>query len=147
MSKLQAVELEKQAMAAQPPYMRSIAMPNYSNPSQPASFKNYQKLPIDEENGGAHKNCGIPNHAFFTAAVTANGPPWEGVGKVWFSAMTNRKLGAECTFARFAAFTMAYAKRDYPQLVEPIAKGWKTVGVDVVPNILKVVEGLLSNSV
>jgi Zn-dependent metalloprotease len=141
-SKLEAVEKEKLNFAKLPPYLRSFSDPESTDPAQPILYTDYQMLHYD--NGGVHLNSGIPNYAFFTAAVAANGPPWEGVGKVWFRAMTNQKLGAECTFARFAAFTLAYAKKDYKHLVEPIAKGWKTVGVEVVPSVLNAVEGLVA---
>jgi hypothetical protein len=104
-------------------------------------YDDYKTLPYD--NGGVHHNSGIGNYAFYVAADEAKEPPLDGVGKVWFRAMTDTGLGANCKYARFAAFTIAYAKRDFPYLMIPIVTGWDEAGVkpDVVPGL----EGMLSN--
>lgn len=123
-----------------PKYVRSFADPTSTNPAQPIDYRDFEKVTYD--NGGVHLNSGIPNYAFYTAAVTAIGPTWQGIGKVWFCAMTERNLQPNCTFATFAAFTIAYAARDQSWLVEPIRKGWETV--KVAPMEIDGIEKLLS---
>lgn len=101
----------------------------------PAHWDDYRRLYND--NGGVHHNCGIPSHAFYIAATDSGLPSWEGVGQVWYKAMMNRNLGKDCTFARFAAFTLAYAENQGIQSIQAaIESGWRTVGVDpdVLPN-------------
>ena len=110
-----------------PQYLRSFADPGSTKPPQPMHYDDYRNLAYD--NGGVHSNSGIANYAFYTAAIAAGGAPWQGVGQVWFRAMTDPSLGADCKFARFAAFTMAYANGNYSDLAEPIKKGWEMVGV------------------
>ncbi|ESU15304.1 hypothetical protein SNK03_004307 [Fusarium graminearum] len=51
--------------------------------------------------------------------------------------------GADCTFAKFAAFTKAYAERDFGGLVEAVKTGWKEVGVT--PKEIPGLQAMLSN--
>jgi Zn-dependent metalloprotease len=52
---------------------------------QPAHMKNYVKTYND--NGGVHINSGIPNRAFYLAAVKIGGNAWEKAGKIWYIAL------------------------------------------------------------
>ena len=52
---------------------------------QPAHMKNYVKTTSD--NGGVHINSGIPNRAFYLAAVGIGGNAWEKAGKIWYIAL------------------------------------------------------------
>ncbi|KAG5660383.1 hypothetical protein KAF25_002989 [Fusarium avenaceum] len=124
-----------------PHYLRSFKDPSSINPRQPMNYNDYKNLPYD--NGGVHHNSGIGNYAFYVAADEAKEPPLDGVGKVWFRAMTDTGLGADCKYARFAAFTIAYAKRDFPYLVKPIETGWEEV--EVKPDDVPGLESMLSN--
>ncbi|CAJ0552249.1 Ff.00g062280.m01.CDS01 [Fusarium sp. VM40] len=124
-----------------PHYLRSFKDPSSTNPRQPMNYNDYKTLPYD--NGGVHHNSGIGNYAFYVAADEAEEPPLDGVGKVWFRAMTDTGLGADCKYPRFAAFTLAYAKRDFPYLVKPIETGWEEV--EVKPDDIPGLEGMLSN--
>ncbi|KAH7246543.1 hypothetical protein BKA59DRAFT_493668 [Fusarium tricinctum] len=124
-----------------PHYLRSFKDPSSINPRQPMNYNDYKNLPYD--NGGVHHNSGIGNYAFYVAADEAREPPLDGVGKVWFRAMTDTGLGANCKYPRFAAFTIAYAKRDFPYLVKPIETGWEEV--EVQPDDVPGLEGMLSN--
>ncbi|RGP78861.1 peptidase thermolysin [Fusarium longipes] len=132
-----------------PHYLRSFKNPRLITPSQPMHYDDYKELNYD--NGGVHHNSGIGNYAFYVAATEAEEPPLDGVGKVWFRAMTDTGLGIDCTYPRFAAFTIAYAKRDFPYLVEPIEIAWDETGVlswnaaGVVPDIIPGLEEMLSN--
>jgi Zn-dependent metalloprotease len=108
-------------------YLRSFENPKSSNPPQPIRYRDYEALQYD--NGGVHHNSGIPNRAFHKAAVAAGGRPWDGVGRVWFHAMTDPKLQSNSKFADFAALTIAWADTKYPHLKDAIIGGWDGVGV------------------
>jgi Zn-dependent metalloprotease len=127
-----------------PRYFRSMKNPQATR--QPIHWTEYRRLHHDR--GGVHHNSGIPNHAFYIAATKSGLPPWEGVGKIWFKAMRNRNLGNDCTFARFAAFTLAYAEhKGSPSVREAIASGWQSVGVDPdhLPNAALVLTSFVSD--
>ena len=110
-----------------PGFLRSFQTPHDGVPPQPSHYRNrVQKL---SDHGGVHTNSGIPNFAFYTAAIEADGPAWEGVGQPWFQAMIDPKIGSGCSFADFAAATIAQAKRLDSRLVGPILKGWTAVGI------------------
>ena len=114
-------------------YLRSFENPKLSNPPQPVRYRDYEALPYD--NGGVHHNSGIPNRAFHKAATAARGPAWDGVGRVWFHAMTDPKLHPNSKFADFAALTIAWADAKYPHLKDSIVGGWNSVGVVPAANI------------
>lgn len=111
------------------PYLRSFQNPGSINPPQPYHMSQYRKPEYD--NDGVDRNYGIPNYAFYTAAIKAGGPPWSGVGQIWFRAMVDRNLGPGCSFARFVAVTVSVAKEQMLHLVDPIVAGWAAVGIMV----------------
>lgn len=119
------------------PYLRDFAEPGTSNPPQPNHWNNRKLVAYDR--GGVHLNSGIPNFAFYTAAIEAGGPTWTGVGQVWFRAMLDPSLSANSTFKHFAALTLKHATESYPGLVEPIKKGWSKVAVDCFYQLSKTV--------
>jgi Zn-dependent metalloprotease len=108
-------------------YLRSLADPNTSMDWQPKHYAHY--VGTNDDNGGVHTNSGIPNHAFYIAAMEANGAPWAGVGQAWFRAMIDPQLGQDCGFARFAAATIKHARDVNPMLVDPVTAGWAAVGI------------------
>lgn len=55
--------------------------------------------------------------------------PVNGVGKVWFRAMTDSRLRPDSKFAHFAALTIDWATREYPHLKAAVIKGWERVQV------------------
>ena len=72
--------------------LRSMAAPGtaYDDPNlgkdpQPADMKHYVKTTEDE--GGVHINSGIPNHAFYLAAMELGGYAWERAGRIWYVAL------------------------------------------------------------
>ncbi len=102
---------------------------------QPAHMKNY--LHTDEDNGGVHTNSGIPNHAFYRAAIHLGGNAWEVAGKIWYSALT-RHLRADaqfrdCADATFEAAGALFGPRSEPQAA--IVEAWSAVGVPVSPGL------------
>jgi len=73
--------------------LRSMKAPGtaYDDPllgtdPQPAHMKHFVKTTDDD--GGVHINSGIPNHAFYLAAIAIGGPAWEKAGAIWYDALT-----------------------------------------------------------
>lgn len=119
--------------------LRSMKAPGtaYNDPKtlgrdpQPANMKEY--VDTDEDNGGVHINSGIPNKAFYNAAVALGGNAWEKAGKIWFNAFT-KKLHASAQFSDAANATYQAAGELYGMgKAEQIAisEAWKNVGVSV----------------
>jgi Zn-dependent metalloprotease len=118
--------------------IRSMSAPGtaYDTPilgkdPQPA---NYQDRYLGkEDDGGVHINSGIPNHAFYLAAMKIGGVAWEKVGLVWYiTSHTVRLLKPNATMAEFAKATLIVAKKTFaqePVVYEAILEGWKKVGV------------------
>ena len=124
--------------------LRSMKAPGtaYNDPRtlgrdpQPAHMKDY--VNTDQDNGGVHINSGIPNKAFFNAAIALGGSAWEQAGKIWFNAFV-RKMGPAAQFADAANATYEAAGELYGmRKAEQIAIGeaWKSVGVTVSKQIV-----------
>jgi Zn-dependent metalloprotease len=43
-----------------------------------------------EDDGDVHINSGIPNHAFYLAAMALGGFAWEKAGRIWYIARRGR---------------------------------------------------------
>ena len=76
---------------------------------QPAHMDDYVDLPDTDEgdNGGVHINSGIPNHAFYLAAVAIGGHAWEVAGRIWYQSL--RASTPTTDFAAFAQTTISKA--------------------------------------
>ena len=112
--------------------------PRLGKDPQPAHMKDYQRLPDDDDDGGVHINSGIPNHAFYLAAVEIGRPAWERAGQIWYDALT-RYLRHDSDFQSAANATWAAAAARYGQgSVEQkaIEKAWSAVGVPVAAQAL-----------
>ena len=73
--------------------IRSMAAPGtaYDDPilgrdPQPAHMRDY--VVTSDDNGGVHINSGIPNHAFYVAAIDIGGESWSVLGRVWYATLT-----------------------------------------------------------
>ena len=102
---------------------------------QPDHMENYQNLPDTRfgDNGGVHINSGIPNHAFYLAAVAIGGNAWEAAGHIWYETLTTN-CGPEAKFQDFADATVGVAARLYgPASPEQVAvrDAWNEVGIQV----------------
>lgn len=98
---------------------------------QPASMAKYYTLPPWDDNGGVHLNSGIPNHAFYLAAMELGGKAWEKAGLIWYRTLAD-KLGRVSTFRRAARATLQVAREEFGSgsLEEKaIRKAWKAVKV------------------
>ncbi|MDC8639891.1 M4 family metallopeptidase [Xanthomonas hortorum] len=117
--------------------LRSMQAPGtaYDDPAlgkdpQPATMAGY--VNTQEDDGGVHYNSGIPNHAFYRAAVAIGGAAWETTGRIWYRTLTGGELAAGADFATFAARTVSIASADYgANSVETLAvqQAWRDVGV------------------
>ena len=96
---------------------------------QPAHMKHYVNTTSD--NGGVHINSGIPNRAFYLAAVAMGGYAWEKAGKIWYITLRDR-LREKSDFQDAARLTWnvageLYGKNSPEQ--KAVRKGWEGVGI------------------
>jgi Zn-dependent metalloprotease len=98
--------------------VRSMAAPGtaYDDPvlgrdPQPAHMRDY--VQTADDNGGIHINSGIPNHAFYLAAVALGGETWRVLGTVWFVVLTSNRLRPNAAFRDFVTATVAVAGELY----------------------------------
>jgi Zn-dependent metalloprotease len=94
---------------------------------QPKHLKN--KYTGSGDNGGVHINSGIPNHAFYLAAMEIGGKAWERTGQIWYKTML--KLTATSQFedmvetsTESAATLYGHKSREH----KAVMKAWKSVG-------------------
>ncbi len=89
--------------------LRSMKAPGtaYEGDNQPGSMSGYVSTASD--NGGVHLNSGIPNHAFYLAAVALGGHAWEKAGRIWYEVMVRRAVGSQAGFVQFAQATTTMA--------------------------------------
>lgn len=117
--------------------IRSLAAPGtaYDDPllgrdPQPAHLRDY--VDTDEDNGGVHINSGIPNHAFYLAAVGIGGHTWRVLGRVWYVALTER-LQPRADFNDFARATTDIAGELFGnggRVQRVVANAWRAVGLE-----------------
>jgi Zn-dependent metalloprotease len=117
--------------------LRSMKKPGtaYDDPTigkdpQPGHMKNYVKTTSD--NGGVHINSGIPNHAFYLAAVEIGGYSWEKTGKIWYVVLRDR-LRENSDFQDAANLTIdvagsLYGKGSKEQ--KAVSNAWTKVGIN-----------------
>lgn len=99
---------------------------------QPADMKGYVDTLSD--NGGVHINSGIPNRAFYLAAVGIGGFAWEKAGCIWYETLRDKRLANNANFSQFAALTVENAAKLYgahsPE-EKAVLEGWQVVGVEL----------------
>jgi Zn-dependent metalloprotease len=103
---------------------------------QPAHMSEYVDLPDDglpeHDNGGVHINSGIPNRAFYLAAVSIGGYAWEKAGLIWYQALTGGHLNPGSEFKDDANATVGVAEELYGEGSEEraaVEDAWQQVGV------------------
>ena len=97
---------------------------------QPATMAGYVQTSAD--NGGVHTNSGIPNHAFYLAAIAIGGHAWEKAGRVWYETLRDPVLRATATFAQFADRTIANADHLFGATTrKAVVSAWTQVGVAI----------------
>jgi len=99
---------------------------------QPAHMEQYDHMPIWQDNGGVHINSGIPNRAFYVAAMEIGGAAWERAGRIWYYTLRDR-LRRTSTFQDAAHRTWQVAGELFGEKSrEQVAvhTGWDAVGID-----------------
>jgi len=98
--------------------------------TQPDHMSKY--VDTTQDYGGVHINSGIPNKAFYLAAVTIGGNAWEVAGNIWYQTLLDSRLTPTAQFQDFANLTVENAGKLYDDAVKgAIAKAWKDVGINV----------------
>ena len=98
---------------------------------QPDHMSGYVSTTSD--NGGVHINSGIPNRAFYLAAVEIGGSAWEKAGRIWYITLRDR-IQPTTGFQSAADLTYAVAGELYGvDSLEQLAvqHGWAGVGITV----------------
>ena len=115
--------------------LRSLKAPGtaYDDPvlgrdPQPSTMAGYVKTSAD--NGGVHTNSGIPNYAFYLAAVALGGHAWEKAGRIWYETLRDKRLKRTATFVQFARYTVANAAHLFGVAErQAVAGAWAAVGI------------------
>ncbi|HXJ69648.1 MAG TPA: M4 family metallopeptidase [Verrucomicrobiae bacterium] len=103
--------------------------PRVGHDPQPSHMSGY--VETDDDNGGVHINSGIPNHAFYLAAIGFGGSAWVKAGKVWYLALT-QSLHRDADFMVAAAATVDAAGRQFgTKGASVVRSAWKQVGIEV----------------
>ena len=117
--------------------LRSLKAPGtaFKYDNQPADMAHYVNLPDDgdprHDNGGVHINSGIPNHAFYLAAIGIGGNAWEKAGAIWYTTLTTR-LHENSDFQAAADATVAVSGNLYGAggaEQQAVRSAWVQVGI------------------
>lgn len=95
---------------------------------QPGHMDDYVVTTSDY--GGVHINSGIPNRAFYLAAVAFGGHAWGKAGQIWYATMTDSRLTSTAQFTDFAALTVDNAQGLYSSAeADVVREAWRQVGI------------------
>jgi Zn-dependent metalloprotease len=108
--------------------LRSLQAPDAAGVllPQPRHMRDY------DPNDDPHINCGIPNHAFYKAAMALGGNSWDRIVLIWYSALSSGRRSPNMTFAEFAKLTIHRATmlfRSNAAVPRAVEQAWKDVGV------------------
>jgi Zn-dependent metalloprotease len=104
--------------------------PHLGKDPQPDHMDHYVSTTSD--NGGVHINSGIPNKAFYLAAVGLGGNSWDRAGKIWYDTLTDANLSSTASFLDFATLTASHANTLYGAGArDVVVKAWQDVGIDL----------------
>ncbi len=96
---------------------------------QPSTMEGY--VVTSEDDGGVHINSGIPNRAFYLAALGIDGFAWEKAGRIWYDALTNSLQSgsdfADCADKTIAAASDLFGKNGLEE--KAVREAWRAVGV------------------
>ena len=98
-----------------------------SRPRQrPAAGDMAGYVQTSDDNGGVHINSGIPNHAFYLAAIALGGHAWEKAGRIWYETLRDKRLKPTATFAQFARYTVVNAAHFFGKAErQAVAGAWE----------------------
>lgn len=98
---------------------------------QPGHMKDYVNTTSD--NGGVHINSGIPNRAFYIAAMEIGGYAWEKAGQIWYvtlrDKLTTNSQFQDCANLTYLTAGEIFGNGSLEQLA--VKKGWADVGLNV----------------
>ena len=104
---------------------------------QPATMSAYVNTTSD--NGGVHTNSGIPNHAFYLAAIALGGHSWEKAGPIWYATLCDSRLSSTAQFQDFANLTTDNAGKLFGETEQQaVFQAWIAVGITPVIGPLKI---------
>ncbi|MGH3899989.1 MAG: M4 family metallopeptidase [Pseudonocardiaceae bacterium] len=121
--------------------LRSLKAPGkaYDNSTfgkdpQPDHMSKFVHLPDTDEgdNGGVHINSGIPNKAFYLAAVGIGGFAWKAPGHIWYEALKASSVRTQ--FQEFADTTYFKAEELYGAgsvEQQAVLAAWREVGIRI----------------
>jgi Zn-dependent metalloprotease len=91
--------------------------PDLGDDPQPDHYR--KRYTGAQDHGGVHINSGIPNRAFYLAAIAAGGNAWKTVGPVWYQVMQNLlPTGQFSDFAgQIRAVGTSYANGKYSKIL------------------------------
>jgi Zn-dependent metalloprotease len=104
--------------------------PHLGSDPQPAHWRDRYRG--SDDHGGVHINSGIPNHAFYRAAVAIGGPAWTRAGAIWYAALLASR--PQTGFADFAKLTVRIAAERHGKSSDErraVRAAWKAVGIAV----------------
>ena len=108
--------------------LRDMSNPaaNHCVAPQPTKFSQYR-------NGmDPHDSSGIPNFAFYKAAMAIGGRSWEKTGKIWYEALTGFPPSPHMKMKTFANRTRSLGGTLFPAdpaIKTAVDKAWKDVGL------------------
>jgi len=116
--------------------LRSMKAPGtaYDDPllgKDPQPFHMDSYVSSSSDNGGVHRNSGIPNHAFYLLAMMLGGKAWEKAGHIWYDAIQSIN-NPHAQFTDWADETVSGASQRFGAgSVEMLLtrRAWKLVGV------------------
>jgi Zn-dependent metalloprotease len=79
-----------------------------------------------------HESSGIPNLAFYNAAVAIGGYSWQKTGKIWYEALTGFRPQPNMKMRAFARRTRKVTKTLFPRetsTFDAVDRAWKAVGL------------------
>jgi len=133
--------------------LRDMSDPSRGYDPQPRHMKDYLKVPFNiwftrrGDNGGVHKNSGIPNHAYYLLCTSLDGNSWDQPILIWYFSINPKKewklqtdlgkmvqvkneIGRWTTFDLFGKRTVEVAGLLYtPAVQAAVLKAWQDVGV------------------
>jgi Zn-dependent metalloprotease len=107
--------------------LRDMSNPaaNHCLSPQPTHFSQYR------DGMDPHESSGIPNFAFYKAAMAVGGKSWEKVGRIWYQALTGFSASPNMKMKVFANRTRKLASMFPAELTIQTAvdNAWKNVGL------------------
>jgi Zn-dependent metalloprotease len=108
--------------------LRSMAAPaaSYCLAPQPTNYSQY-RTGMDP-----HDSSGIPNFAFYKAAMAIGGYSWEKAGQIWYKALTGYAASPNMRMSAFANRTRTLAGTLYPKepaIKAAVSSAWTAVGL------------------